>query len=110
MRAKYCQVHSLPNKVTFHTAEVVRHACDMRRIIAGTRRCFTLSSESFDEAYEDPCRLRKNATKRGKSFLQGLKPVESTQFTSALKHRPPEEKDFFRSLLELYLRIEASAS
>jgi hypothetical protein len=43
-------------------------------------------------------RLRKNATKRGKSFLQGLKPVESTQFTSALKHRPPEEKDSFRSL------------
>ncbi len=36
---------------------------------------------------------------RRKSFLQGLKPVESTQFTSALKHRPPEEKDFFRSLL-----------
>ena len=46
------------------------------------------------------------------SFLQGpfvpqdkLKPVENTQFTSApfeaqdeLKHRPPEEKDFFRSL------------
>ena len=28
-----------------------------------------------------------------------LKPVESTQFTSALKHRPPEEKDVFRSLL-----------
>ena len=25
--------------------------------------------------------------------------VESTQFTSALKHRPPEEKDVFRSLL-----------
>jgi hypothetical protein len=24
------------------------------------------------------------------SFLQGLKPVESTQFTSALKRRPPE--------------------
>jgi hypothetical protein len=38
-------------------------------------------------------------------LLQGLKPVESTQFTSApfeaqdeLKHRPPEEKDFFRNL------------
>jgi len=44
-------------------------------------------------------RRRKNATKRGKSFLQGLKPVGSMQFTSALKHRPPEEKDFFRSLL-----------
>jgi hypothetical protein len=50
-------------------------------------------------------RLRKNATKAGKGFLQGLKPVESTQFTSApfeaqdeLKHRPPEEKDFFRSV------------
>jgi hypothetical protein len=42
--------------------------------------------------------LRKNATKRRKSFLQGLKPVESTRRTSALKHRPPEEKDFFRSL------------
>jgi hypothetical protein len=42
-------------------------------------------------------RLRKNATKRRKGFLQGLKPVESTQFTSALKHRPPEEKGFFRS-------------
>jgi len=26
--------------------------------------------------------------------------VESTQFTSALKHRPPEEKGFFRSLLD----------
>jgi hypothetical protein len=45
-----------------------------------------------------------------KSFLQGLKPVESTQFTSApfeaqeeLKHRPPEEKDFFRSLLATHL-------
>jgi len=43
--------------------------------------------------------LRKNAAKRGKSFLQGLKPVESTLFTSApfeaqdeLKHRPPKEK------------------
>jgi hypothetical protein len=43
-------------------------------------------------------KLRKNATKRGKSFLQGLKPVESEQSTSALKHRPPEEKDFFRCL------------
>jgi hypothetical protein len=45
-------------------------------------------------------RVRRNSSKRGESFLQGLKPVESTQFTSALKHRPPEEKDFFRSLLE----------
>jgi hypothetical protein len=27
------------------------------------------------------------------SFLQGLKPVESTWFTSTLKHRPPKEKD-----------------
>jgi hypothetical protein len=42
---------------------------------------------------------------QGKGFLQGLKPVESTQLTSApfeaqdeLKHRPPEEKDFFRSV------------
>jgi hypothetical protein len=34
-------------------------------------------------------KMRQN---EGKSFLQGLKPVESTQFTSALKHRPPEEK------------------
>jgi hypothetical protein len=42
--------------------------------------------------------LRKNAAKQGKSFLQGLKPGESTQFTSALKHRPPKEKDFSRSL------------
>jgi hypothetical protein len=42
--------------------------------------------------------LRKNATKRRKSPLQGLKPIENTQFTSALKHRPPEEKDFFRGL------------
>src|SRR5277367_233391 len=40
-------------------------------------------------------RLRKNPTNLSKSFLQRLKPVESTQFTSALKHRPPEEKDFF---------------
>jgi hypothetical protein len=32
------------------------------------------------------------------SFLQGLKPIESPRFTSALKHRPPEEKDLFRSL------------
>jgi hypothetical protein len=39
--------------------------------------------------------VAKNAAKRGKSFLQGLKPVESTQFTSALKHRPPKEKGFF---------------
>jgi hypothetical protein len=45
-------------------------------------------------------RLGKNAAKRGESFLQGLKPVGSTQFTSALKHRPPEEKDFFRSVLD----------
>src|SRR5271155_3147300 len=30
-----------------------------------------------------------------KRSLQGLKPIENTQFTSALKHRPPEEKDFF---------------
>jgi hypothetical protein len=37
--------------------------------------------------------------KRGKSLLQGLKPVKSTQYTSALKHRPPEEKGFFSSLL-----------
>jgi hypothetical protein len=36
--------------------------------------------------------LRKNATTRRKSFLQGLKPVGIAQFTSALKHRPPEEK------------------
>ena len=50
-------------------------------------------------------RLRENTTKRRKSFLQEpfvpqdkLKPAESTQFTSAPKHRPPEEKDFFRSL------------
>jgi|HubBroStandDraft_4_1064222.scaffolds.fasta_scaffold13106_6 hypothetical protein len=43
-------------------------------------------------------RLRKNAAKRGTSFLQGLKPIESQRFTSALKHRPPEEEDFFRSL------------
>src|SRR5271165_907506 len=34
--------------------------------------------------------------KRGKSFLQGLKPFERTQFTSALKHRPPKEGDSFR--------------
>jgi len=34
----------------------------------------------------------------GKSFLQGLKPVESMEFTSALKHRPPKEKEFFRGL------------
>jgi hypothetical protein len=33
-----------------------------------------------------------------KSFLQGLNPVVSTQARSALKHRPPEEKDYFRSL------------
>jgi hypothetical protein len=47
-----------------------------------------------------------------KAFCRGpfvpqdkLKPVESMQFTSALfeaqdelKHRPPEEKDFFQSL------------
>jgi hypothetical protein len=30
-------------------------------------------------------RLRKNATKLRKSFLQGLKPVESKHFTSELK-------------------------
>jgi hypothetical protein len=46
----------------------------------------------------DAHELRKNIAKRGKSFLQGLKPDENTQFTSALKHRPPEEKDFSRSL------------
>jgi hypothetical protein len=54
-------------------------------------------------------RLRKNAAKRGTSFLQGpfvpqdkLKPIESSRFTSApfeaqdeLKHRPPKEKDLF---------------
>jgi hypothetical protein len=46
--------------------------------------------------------LRKNAAKRGKNFLQGLKPDDNTQFTSALKHRPPEEKDFFhRSLMHV---------
>jgi len=50
-------------------------------------------------------RLQKNSIRRGKSPLHGpfvpqdkLKPIESTQFTSALKHRPPEEKDFFRNL------------
>jgi hypothetical protein len=31
-------------------------------------------------------------------LLQRLKPVESTRLTSALKHRPPEERDFFRNL------------
>jgi hypothetical protein len=36
--------------------------------------------------------------KRGKSFLQGLKPVEGTEFTSVLKHRLPEEEDFSRSV------------
>ena len=40
-------------------------------------------------------RLWENAAKRGKSFLQGLKPVGSTLFTSALKRRPPKEKAFF---------------
>jgi hypothetical protein len=58
----------------------------------------------------------KSVTKRRKSFLQGLKPVESTPFTSALKHRPPEEalkqrppeeKGFFRSV---YVRLERVAS
>jgi putative membrane protein insertion efficiency factor len=39
--------------------------------------------------------LRKNTTKPGKSFLQGLKPVESKHFTSELKLRPPKEKGFF---------------
>ena len=42
--------------------------------------------------------MRNDAAEREKSFLQGLKPAESTQFPSALKHRPPKEKDFFRSL------------
>ena len=58
-------------------------------------------------------RAGEKCNKRGKGFLQGpfvpqdkLKPIESTQFTSApfeaqdeLKHRPPEEKDFFRRSL-----------
>jgi hypothetical protein len=58
------------------------------------------------ETARSPSRLRENATKRRKGFLQGpfvpqdkLKPAESTQFTSALKHRPPKERDFFLSLL-----------
>jgi hypothetical protein len=45
----------------------------------------------------------KMRRKRGKSLLQGLKPVESTLFASApfeaqdeLKHRPPGEKTFPR--------------
>jgi hypothetical protein len=33
-----------------------------------------------------------------KVSFQGLKPVESTQFTSALKHRPPKEENLSRSL------------
>jgi hypothetical protein len=41
---------------------------------------------------------RKNATKRGKNFLHGLKPIESTQFTSALS-TDFLRKDFFRSPL-----------
>ena len=41
---------------------------------------------------------KKCNKKRRKSFLQGLKPVESTQFTAALKHRPPKESE---SLLRL---------
>ena len=36
-----------------------------------------------------------------KKLLSGAEAVKSTQFTSALRHRPPEEKDFFRSLLNL---------
>ncbi len=60
----------------------------------------TTSTLDFQVENKASGRLRKNATKRGKGFLQGLKPVESTQFTSALKHRPPEEKDFSRGLLE----------
>ncbi len=43
-------------------------------------------------------RAAEACNKTRKDFLQGLKPIESTQSTSALKHRPPEEKDFFRSL------------
>ena len=44
-------------------------------------------------------RIYKAAEKSRKSFLQGLKLVASTQFASALKHRPPKEKTFFRRLL-----------
>jgi hypothetical protein len=51
-----------------------------------------------NHADTDKSQAAENVTKRGKNFLQGLKPAESTQFTSVLKHRPPEEKDFFHSL------------
>jgi hypothetical protein len=40
---------------------------------------------------------------REKASFMGLKPIESTQFTSALKHRPPEEKDFSAACLEVSL-------
>jgi hypothetical protein len=43
--------------------------------------------------------MHEAAGKSRKKFLQGLKPDENTQFTSALKHRPPKEKDPFRSLM-----------
>jgi hypothetical protein len=48
---------------------------------------------------------RKNATKRGESFLQGLKPVESTWLTSALKHRPPKEKDLRQGGMLLFSMV-----
>jgi hypothetical protein len=84
---------------------------------------------SKSTSYVSTSRLRKNATKLRKSFLQGpfvpqdkLKPIESTEFTSALKHRPPEElkhrppeeKDFFGNLLgcksEQFMRLKRDSS
>jgi hypothetical protein len=40
----------------------------------------------------------ENATTRGKSFLQGLKPVESEHSTSELKLRPPKAKALYAGL------------
>src|SRR5271154_864943 len=41
---------------------------------------------------------RGECNKTREKLPSRLKSVKSTQFTSALKHRPPKEKDFSRSL------------
>jgi putative membrane protein insertion efficiency factor len=82
-------------------------ACDGGFVAAGAGREAGLTGDcakkaigrnwsSAAESQRDAARLnslRENITKQRKSFLQGLKPVEITHFTSELKLRPPKDNE-----------------
>jgi uncharacterized protein len=82
-------------------------ACDGGFVAAGAGREAGLTGDcakktigrnwsSAAESQRDAARLdslRENITKQRKSFLQGLKPVEITDFTSELKLRPPKDNE-----------------